>query len=149
MSNPERMTAAEYQYELAHGKLQAAIGRRLGKKKHKFGAIAVKVDGHHFPSKLEARRYGQLKQLLRAGEIEDLKLQPRFPLEVDGVVLGTYVADFSYRQFVPLTRGSVSRIKVRIIEDAKGVETQVYKLKRDLFLQLYPSLEFREIKKCR
>ena len=70
----------------------------------------------YFPSRSEAKRYGQLKLLLRGGEIVDLELQPKFPLYVttpDGklVKIGEYRADFGYRN-----KGS----DTRIIDDVKG-----------------------------
>lgn len=88
----------------------------------KYGAVRTEVDGISFASKKEARRYADLKLLDRAGQIADLKLQPRFPLIVNGQTVCTYVADFSYR----VVGGDL------VIEDAKGVQTDVFKLKRAL-----------------
>lgn len=48
-------------------------------KTHKYSAKSMEVDGHKFPSKREARRYQELVLLAKAGEIDDLELQPRFP----------------------------------------------------------------------
>lgn len=74
------------------------------KKRHKFAAKATIIDGHQFPSKAEARHYELLKVRLRAGEIDELELQPKIPLHApkmldDGslLVLGHYIADFRYR----------------------------------------------------
>lgn len=95
------------------------------------------LDGILFDSKAEMNRYAELKMLERAGIIKDLKLQPRFPLipaheNERGL---TYVADFAYEE-----NGH------RIVEDVKGHKTDVYKLKRKLFRERYPELDFREIK---
>lgn len=57
----------------------------------------VKLDGHTFDSFGEARRYEALKLRLVAGDIEWLRVHPRYPLEVNGVLIATYVADFEYR----------------------------------------------------
>lgn len=57
----------------------------------------MKLDGHTFDSFGEARRYEALKLLLMAGSIEWLKVHPRYKLEVHGVEICTYVADFEYR----------------------------------------------------
>jgi hypothetical protein len=79
------------------------------------------VDGIVFASAKEARRYGELLLLQRAGEISDLWLQPRFPLVVNGIKICTYVADFAFKD-----KG------VKVVEDSKGVETPVFKIKRKL-----------------
>ena len=92
----------------------------------KYGAVAVCEDGHRFASKAEARRYRELKALAAAGEIADLELQPRYPLEVNGRKIGAYVGDFRY------CRGGVT-----ILEDVKGVKTPVYRLKKKLVAALY------------
>jgi len=54
------------------------------------------LDGITFASKKEATRYATLKLLERAGKISDLKLQPKFPVEINGRPFTTYSADFSY-----------------------------------------------------
>ena len=94
----------------------------------KYHAIPIYVDGIRFASKAEARRYCELRLLERAGGITEFILQPRFPLTVNGVKLGTYVADFQYHDCA--TGQSV-------IEDVKGVLTPVYKLKCKLIQALY------------
>jgi hypothetical protein len=82
---------------------------------HKYSAKRTEVDGIMFPSKAEAARYCQLMELVRRGEIKNLKFQPVFKFAC-GV---KYVADFSYE-----SKGQ------KIIEDVKGQETSVFKLKR-------------------
>jgi hypothetical protein len=132
----ERITAAEF---------RAGIARPQGRRReHKYGARAITVDGHRFPSVLEANRYKNLKLLLRAGVIKDLKLQPRFVLDGPDSPIGAYVADFRYFE---RTHRAGAVVWIDVVEDAKGVETDVYKLKRALFLQLYPHIDFREIKR--
>jgi len=54
------------------------------------------LDGITFASKKEATRYATLKLLERAGKISDLKLQPRFPVEINGRPFTTYTADFQF-----------------------------------------------------
>lgn len=108
----------------------------------KYNNKKIKLDGHTFDSKLEARRYQELKLLERAGKIKNLKLQPRFELiptmRWKGKTLRVtkYIADFSY----------IDDLGNIVVEDTKGFETDVYKLKRKLFLQRYPEIDFREIK---
>ena len=89
------------------------------------------VGDQQFDSKKEARRYGELCLLERAGEIADLECQVAFEFKIDGKVLMskakrriTYVADFVYRE-----KGE------RIVEDVKSVATEadrVYRIKRAL-----------------
>jgi hypothetical protein len=95
------------------------------------------LDGQLFASEAEMNRFAELQMLERAGLIEGLERQPRFELQLDkkaGSI--TYIADFRYRN---LETNSV------IVEDVKGMKTDVYKLKKKLFLARYPQYEFREI----
>lgn len=85
------------------------------------------IDGIRFASKAEARRYQELKFLERGGEINGLKLQPRYPLEMNGEKICTYVADFEYRE----------RYDELITEDVKGVQTPAFKLKAKMFKAQY------------
>ena len=72
-----------------------------------------------------------MKLLVRAGEIEALELQPKFPLMVNGVKVATYLADFRYR----VVKGKSHSLTV--VEDTKGVRTPVYQLKKKLVRALY------------
>jgi hypothetical protein len=92
----------------------------------KYGAIRTEVDGITFASKAEARRYDELKLMLKAGAISRLDIQPRFPLTVNGVTVGAYVGDFAY-----MDNGKL------VVEDVKGVKTPVYRLKAKLVRALY------------
>lgn len=101
---------------------------------HKYNARPTTVDGIRFHSKKEAKRYQDLKLLERAGQIRNLTLQPRYPLDVNGKRVCTYVGDFKY---FDLMKGRT------IIEDVKGVRTREYILKRNLF-QAVTGLEITE-----
>jgi hypothetical protein len=96
-------------------------------RRSKFGNVRTLHDGINFASKREATRYAELKLLERAGEISDLKLQVRFKLAVNGEHICTYVADFTYRD----------KAGRSIIEDAKGFETDVFRLKRNLMRAVF------------
>ena len=87
----------------------------------KFKAVRVVVDGQKFDSKAEARRYGELKALEKAGEIRGLALHPSLPLEVNGVLVAIYVADFTYYD---LKAGKF------VVEDVKGYMRRKSKAKR-------------------
>lgn len=104
----------------------------------------VIIDGIKFDSKLEANRYAELKILEKAGIISALQLQPSFEL-IPAFSKGGkkyraahYVADFMYYD------NQEKRVK---IEDTKGMETEVYKLKRKLFEFKYPDLTIIEIRR--
>ncbi|MDR3243256.1 MAG: DUF1064 domain-containing protein [Elusimicrobiota bacterium] len=102
------------------------------KKIHKYHAQKTEIDGITFASKKEARRYAELKLLEQAGKIKDLQLQPRFCLQDGFVYQGKkirqieYVADFQY------LIGDVW-----IVEDCKGMRTEIYKIKKKIFLKKY------------
>lgn len=109
--------------------------------KTKYCSTSITIDGHTFPSRKEADFYSELKIRERAGEISDLVLQPRFLLqdsfEYHGKVYSKmeYVADFQY-----VENGRI------VVVDTKGFVTDVYRLKKKLFLYKYGSLyEFLEV----
>jgi len=87
------------------------------------GKLARTVDGICFDSKAEAKRYGQLKLLLKAGEIRDLETHPRYVLFAEGGArpVGIYEADFRY--------DGVSDGR-SVVEDVKGVDTPLSRWKR-------------------
>lgn len=93
----------------------------------KYGAQRCEVDGIDFASRREAKRYLALRILESTGDISSLVLQPRFPLRVNGELICTYVADFSY----------LRKEDVLVVEDVKGVRTDVYKIKRNMMKALY------------
>lgn len=92
----------------------------------KYGAIKTIVDGIKFDSKKEAKRYVELKLLVKAGVISELKLQPRFDLIINGCKCGFYKADFEY-----IENGKI------VVEDVKGKKTPVYNLKKKLIKAIY------------
>jgi hypothetical protein len=55
-----------------------------------------RIDGITFDSKREATRYATLKLLERAGKIEDLRLQQKFPVDIGGKRFCVYSCDFMY-----------------------------------------------------
>lgn len=112
--------------------------------KNKYHNKKTIVDGIKFDSKLEARRYKELKKLEKDGLIKDLVLQPSYELipkfKKNGISYrkSTYKADF---QYFDLTQEKI------IIEDTKGFKTDVYLLKKKMFEYKYPELGIKEIKK--
>ena len=99
----------------------------------KYGNRKITVDGETFDSQKEYRRWCQLRMLEKAGEIKDLKRQVKYtliPAQKDGKKTiereCSYFADFQYTQ-----NGET------VVEDAKGMRTDVYKLKRKLMLYVH------------
>lgn len=111
-------------------------------KKNKYKNRKVIVDGIQFDSQKEAEYYCRLKLLKQAGEIKDFGLQPRYELlpafEKNGKKYRaiTYVADFVI----------VNNDGTTDVVDVKGVETQVFKIKRKLFEYKYPDLTLKIVK---
>lgn len=103
----------------------------------KYGAVKTTVDGYTFASRAEARRYEELMLLGLAGELDNLELQPVFPLVVNGVSVGRYVADFAYRE---------KATGAFVVEDVKGMRTPVYQLKKKLVAACH-GIDVREIRR--
>jgi hypothetical protein len=98
------------------------------------------LDGKTFDSQREARRYQELRWLLRTGVITDLQMQVPFELipsqRVGGKVVERpvkYVADFVYTE-----NGQT------VVEDVKGLRTKEYIIKRKLMLYKY-GIRVREV----
>ena len=90
----------------------------------------VTADGIKHDSRKEARRWVELTLLQRAGEISDLKRQVKYELipKQEGERAVTYIADFVYTD---------KKTGTTIVEDCKGFKTDVYRLKKKLFLYRY------------
>jgi len=114
-------------------------------KKPKYKNTKVVYDGIKFDSKLELKRYKQLKILENNGNITDLKLQPSFLLSNTLKVLKNGKKQ-TYRKTVYKADFSYYKDGLYIVEDTKGIETETYKLKRKLFLALDYCDVFREDK---
>ena len=103
------------------------------KKGSKYHATKTLVNGIMFDSKKEADRYCELKLLEKAGKIQNLQLQVKYDLIPASKKSGerlerpiSYIADFVYTE-----DGET------VVEDVKGVKTDVYKIKRKLMIQKY------------
>ena len=94
------------------------------RQKHKFSAVATKVDGIRFDSKKEARYYEKLKLRVAAGEVVTFLRQT--PFHLPGGV--KYVVDF--QEFH--ADGSVHFI------DVKGMQTESFKAKKKMVEAMYP-----------
>lgn len=63
---------------------------------NKFGAIKTTLDGHKFDSKREAAVYADLKLRERIGEIEGIKVHPKYQITINGQLIANYTADFDF-----------------------------------------------------
>jgi hypothetical protein len=109
---------------------------------NKYHNKKVVVDGITFDSKSEAQRYEELKLLKKAGEIESFVIQPEFELQPSFKKDGQKYRAIKYRaDFEVLYKdGTVE------IEDVKGMETQLFKLKAKMFDYKYPDKKLIVIK---
>lgn len=107
-------------------------------KPSKYHSKRTRVDGILFDSQKEADYYCELKLRLQAGEIKGFCLQPKFIL-VPGMKDQkpiTYRADF-------VTIYSDGQAEVI---DTKGVETEIFKIKKKLFRVVFPELELKIVR---
>ena len=115
---------------------------RRSASRNKYGNKKTTAGGVTFDSKAEAMYYLGLLADKKKGFVKSIELQPKFELlpkfEKDGVKYSAlkYVADFR----VLLTDGREQ------IVDVKGVETEVFKIKRKIFEYKYPDLSLVVIK---
>jgi hypothetical protein len=106
-------------------------------KRSKFGNKKCTYQGLKFDSKLELERWLFLKKCEAEGKIAELSRQEKFKLEVNGVKICDYIADFTYTSMLDGTL---------IFEDAKGVLTDVFRIKAKLFKAIY-GYEIKIVKK--
>ena len=97
---------------------------------NKYGARKISIDGVIFDSRKEAARWQELRLMLRAGVIDDLRRQVAFeliPRQMDGKRVAeravNYIADFVYTE-----NGQT------VVEDVKSLATRTpeYIIKRKL-----------------
>ena len=99
--------------------------------KTKFNAVKVEYDGRKFDSKLECNIYKVLKERLTPNYKIDFQpsyvLQEKFEFDGHTIRPITYKADFViYKD-----------IEAKAVIDAKGMETNEFKIKRKLFIRKY------------
>jgi hypothetical protein len=122
-------------------------GQVLSKTHNKYNSQKTTADGLEFDSKKEARRYYELRLMLQAGQIRDLKHHTKFTLIESFTAFNgklergvTYEADFVYQALV---QGQW----ITVVEDVKSEITRKkpdYVIKRKLLQKLYHDLWFVE-----
>lgn len=103
-------------------------GRLIFRGRSKYNARRVTVGNITFSSKGEAKRWQDLCIMQQAGEITNLRRQVKYPIEVNGIHITTYTADFVY--------DSCGKI---VVEDFKSpaTKTEAYRLRKKLLKACY------------
>lgn len=129
----------------------------MGKIKH----IKTTVDGIVFDSKMESKKYEDLKDQLAKGLIKNFELQPEFLLQDKYIIVDGQVIEGSHPDFNKLKRKTkaetVRAIKYRgdflvtnlddtqEVIDTKGQSTTEFEIKKKLFMFKYPHLKMKVI----
>ncbi len=92
--------------------------------KHKFHAVPCKADDYNFSSKAERKYYHSLKALKNSGQVIFFLMQ--VPFHLPGKTKS--IVDFQ----VFYADGTVDFV------DVKGVETEIFKLKKRQVEEIYP-----------
>ena len=104
--------------------------RQYGKY-NKYNAKKTEFMGFKFDSKWEAERYGQLVSMEMAGVVQDLRRQVTYDIMVNEQRICKYIADFVY------TLIHEDGKKEKIVEDAKGVQTTDFVIKKKLMKAVF------------
>ena len=107
------------------------------KPREKFGNQWVTVDGIKFQSKKESAHYLLLKMRLRLHEIDQLELQPVFPIYIDTpdrgrIHCGDFTADFRYWEHY----GGKDTLRVIDVKSPAS-KTEAYQLRKKLVEAIY------------
>lgn len=116
------MSKVKEQWSIEDWKEYQKSGKKPEGKASKYGNKKTTVDDEKFDSQKEARRWGELKIKNRAGLIS--KPIRQYAFELPGGI--EYRADFVYFDYLQ---------KKFIVEDTKGVRTDVYIIKKKLLLE--------------
>ena len=93
--------------------LQDNVDKKKNNNRFKVSPVEERtLGGIVFSSKKEMKRYAELQLLQRAGEVQDLELQPEFRVSINDQHFCTYTADFAYTE-----KGE------RVIEELKSTGT--------------------------
>jgi ribosomal protein L16/L10AE len=115
------------------------VSRGMRGRARKFGNVPTMVGDEAFHSKREAARYVVLRALERAGKIRNLRRQVKYRLEVNGMLICTYSADFVYEEPAAFrmrdgAAATVEGVWAEIVEDVKGYANDRWPMKRKLML---------------
>ncbi len=99
--------------------------------KTKFNAVKVEYDGRKFDSKLECNIYKVLKERLTPNY--KIGFQPSFVLQEKFEFNGHIIRPITYKADFVIYKD----IEAKAVIDAKGMETNEFKIKRKLFIRKY------------
>ena len=92
------------------------------------GAQKINTPDGKFDSKAEYERWCELKLLQLGGKIFNLRRQVAYPIEINGIHVCVWIADYVYTDF---------QTGKEVAEDLKGISTDVFKLKRKMVEAYY------------
>ena len=104
--------------------------------RQKYENTPTRYDGHRFDSSSECDYYKHLLKLQRAGAVQMILRQVPFHLTSNSENIAKYVCDFQ----VFYKNGTIEFV------DVKGIETDMFKLKKKLVESQYP-VEIKVLKK--
>jgi hypothetical protein len=111
-------------------------------KPNKLNNKKIQIDGFTFDSMLEADYYNYLKLLKKLGDVLHFHLQPKYILQKGFYKDGRYIRPITYKADF-LVFYADKHIEV---VDAKGFETQQFKIKRKMFEDKYSDLHLKIIR---
>lgn len=138
MSKGLRMTPEQFAAAQKRRVVAAATVPAQTPKQSKYKNKKTVVSGIMFDSKKEAQRYIDLVALINAGLVRDLNLQRPYAITINNMLVCEYVADFVYGKMVP------DGTWVTVVEDAKGMKTAEYRLKKKL-MKAVLGIEIQEV----
>ena len=132
--------------KLGREQARVAMNNPAGKYHNRKCTVTLPESGKSitFDSEKEARRFGELVLLQKAGNVRSLRLQVNFTLqegyttsEGERVRPIVYRADFTYQERTTYGWRTV-------VEDVKGVRTKEYNMKRKMMLEKF-GVDIREV----
>lgn len=141
MTRFSREYAARLYEGQAKEKILSGIDKSIKERKEKYHN--KRVDG--FDSVRERDRFNELHLLERTGHIRALRRQQKFLLipKQDGERACTFIADFVYEERQPTFSNANYMAWREVVEDCKGMRTEVYRIKRKLMLFVH-QIKIRE-----
>lgn len=114
--------------------IRGYAGQSVGRPR-KFRNEPVIRGGEKYDSKREMARHQALQLLEKNGEVRNIRRQVKYLLDVNGVRITTYRADFVYEERVHFGDG---RIEWReIVEDVKGYPNDRWPMKKKLMKAIH------------
>ena len=105
--------------------------------KSKFHSIKATIDGIEFDSLNESRYYIHVLEEVKAGNIKSFELQKAYEIVPSHIRRGKKIRKMEYlADFVCQMSDGTERVI-----DVKGVETDVFKMKKKMVEYLYPNVE--------